>query len=566
MIHRAIARVLLTAMLMSGSTLCAQAPSSDVAVSVFPFLVGNMDSRVSEIANNCQLHGIDTVYISAYRASGPSTGQLWITDSAGTWNPAFGAVRPGGAGINLVSLIAACHAVNVRVVAVLKCFDASVQPDNAAHRQYLLDVVSYLVDSFEPSGLPTYDIDGIALDYVRYVGGGSVNPQLVTNFVSDVRDRIGPLSLHAYVLANRYTFDGPVYNGQFSSYNAVISSLSSQYGQHWEQLAPYVDVFMPMTYTANGSIYSTYALHQAYVRQAALYARTACQNAGYPTRRVCCVVKTYTSTGETTTTQTIDASITGSLLGGGDGYQSFRYQFLVANPSWWNPMAQHAVAGCNWPVPRLGVSAQGLTVTADPATSRDSDQPSNTLRARIDFDGDGQFDTPWGGNVASADLARHPGPWKMALQVRDTQGHVSTTRRSKALASGLALSHPFLPATAGGNLAVNLDVGPAASGHIYLTLASLSGAAPGFVFAPGFPVPLNIDFLTSSMVGNPNGGLISSGLGMFDGNGRATTTLTLPPGVASPFAWTNVHWSFVAMDLAGQPSCVGGSASIVILP
>lgn len=556
----------LLAVVAIGATSVAQAPSSDVAIGVFPFLVGNMDARSSEIANNCVLHGIDTVYVSAFRTTGPMTGQLWVTDSAGDWNPAWGSVRPGGAGIDLVALVAACRAVDVRVVPVLKCFDASVQPDHAAHRQFLLEVVDYFIDAFDGNGEPVYDIDGIALDYVRYVGSGNANAQLVTDFVADVAQRIGGLSLHAYLLAGRYTFDGPVYNGQWNSYGSVIAANAQQYGQHWEQLAAHVDVMMPMAYTADGSIYNSYALHQAYVQQTAAYARTACQIANHPCRRVCPVVRTYTGSGETCTTQTVDASVTGALLGGGDGYQSFRYQHVVNNPAWWTPLATHAVPGCNWPVPSVVVSPNRLTAGVDPTASRDADQPAATLQVRFDIDGDGAFDTAWLPNAPIAELTRHPGTWDLTAQVQDADGHISATRRRYLTGSAVTLAPATLGASLGGTVLVKLDVGPAGAGHVYLALASLAGTAPGFVWQPGFPVPLNIDFLTTSLAANPNGGFVSHGLGVFTANGRATAQLVLPAGAAVPFAWSTVHWNFVALSPSGLPSCVGNSQPMLILP
>ena len=544
--------------------LAAQSPSTDVSVGVFPFLVGNMDGRIPEIVTNCQTYGIDTLYVSAFRATGPSTGDLWVTDSAGDWNSAWGPVRNGGAGIHLQNLITACHAANVRVVAVLKCFADTVQPDNAAHKQYLLDVVDYFVDAWLPNGQPVYDLDGIALDYVRYVGGTNVSTANVTNFVASVRQRIGNLSLHAYLIANRYTFDGPTYNGQFASYAACISGLASQFGQHWEQLAPYVDVMMPMAYTANGSIYNTYALHQAYVRQTAAYARTACTLAGYPARRVVPTIKTYTGDTETTTDQTIEASITGALLGGGDGYQSFRYQYLVNNPSWWTKMAQYAVPGCNWPQPSFTVTAPRLTAAVDPTASRDSDQTAGSLQVRFDYDGNGSFDTAWLPNAATTGLSRYPGTWKTTLQVKDANSHVSTTRRRYNAGSAVSLAPAFLSATNGGSVQVQLDVGSAGAGNVYLAIASLSGTAPGFVWQPGFPVGLNQDFVTSAFAANPNGGFLSNGLGLFDGNGRATATLTMPPMLLQPFVWQSVHWNFLSMDQFGQPRCVGDSKPLLI--
>jgi hypothetical protein len=555
----------LAALLFSVAAL-AQTPSTDVSVGVFPFLVGNMDNRIPEVVTNCQTHGIDTLYVSAFRATGPSAGDLWVTDSAGDWNSSWGPVRSGGAGIHLANLITACHAANIRVVPVLKCFSDTVQPDNAAHKQYLLQVIDYFVDAWQPNGQPVYDIDGIALDYVRYVGGTNVNSANVTNFVADVRQHIGNLSLHAYLIANRYTFDGPTYNGVFASYSSCIASLASQFGQHWEQLAQYVDVMMPMSYTANGSIYNTYALHQAYVRQTAAYARTACTIAGYPSRRVCPVVKTYTGDTETTTDQTIEASITGALLGGGNGYQSFRYQFLVNNPTWWTKMAQFAVPGCNWPEPSFTANAVRLTATFDPSQSQDVDQAASTLQARFDFDNDGSFDTAWLANAATTNLCRYPGTWYSTMQVKDANGHVSTTRRRFQGGSAVTISPAYVNASSGGAAQIQLDVGPAGAGNLYLALATLSGTAPGFLWQPGFPIPLNQDFLTYAFVGNPNSSFLANGLGLFDANGHATAFLTVPAQLLQPFLWQTVHWNFLSIDLFGQPKCVGDSKSLLILP
>jgi hypothetical protein len=558
--HRILASLALCAAAL------AQAPSTDVSVGVFPFLVGNMDGRIAEIVTNCQTHGIDTVYVSAFRTTGPSTGDLWVTDAAGDWNTAWGPVRPGGAGIHLANLITACHAANLRVVPVLKCFSDTVQPDNAAHKQYLLSVIDYFVEAWLPNGQPIYDIDGIALDYIRYVGGTNVSAANVTGFLADVRQRIGSLSLHCYLIASRYTFDGPTYNSVFANYATVINSLASQYGQHWEQMAQHVDVMMPMAYSADGGIYNTYAGHQAYVRQTAQYARTACQLAGYPARRVVPTVKTYTGEGETTTTQTIEASITGALLGGATGYQSFRYQFLVNNPSWWTKMAQYAVPGCNWPVPTFTANVSRLTNRCDSTASRDHDQAAGTLQVRFDLDSDRTFETAWvAPSSTTALLARYPGTWRATMQVRDAQNQVSTTRRRFTAGSAVTLAPTFLSATTGGQAQIQLDVGDAGAGNIYLVLATLSGTNPGFEWQPGFPVAINSDFVTAAFASDPNGGFLANGLGVFDPSGRATATLTVPPLLLQPFTWQQVHWSFVSVDPFGQARCVGDSKPLTIV-
>ena len=541
------------------AVLPAQAPSSDVSVGVFPFLVGDMDQRINEIVTNCQLRGIDTVYVSVFRTTGSQQGSLWIDDEAGTWPATYGPVRPGGAGITLGPLVAACHAADVRVVGIVKCFDASVQPSDAGHRQYLLDVIDYLLDSWTPTGQPVYDLDGIALDYVRYVGSSNASASVVTNFVASVRERVGALSLHAYLIANRYTFDGPAYNGSFHSYASVQASLSSQYGQDWQQLAPLLDVLLPMAYTADGSIYNSYGEHQAYVAKTAEYARLACTLAGVPGRRVVPAIKTYSSSGETTTAQTIDASATGALLGGGDGYQAFRYDYLVNAPTWWGPLQTHAVPGCNWPTPRLIASAPKLSLDLDPTASSDFDQSNASLLVRYDFDGDAAFDTPFGPSAASATLLRHPGTWTTTMQVRDADGHVATTRRRITTGDPLTVFPTTLNTTAGGNVLAVVDAGPAAAGHTYLVLAGLSGSSPGFVWGPDMVAPLNLDGIALLLASNPNGGVMSNGLGTLDAQGRATATLQWPPQVLSFLAGLPLTWTFVAQDPFTQPSCVGNA-------
>jgi hypothetical protein len=542
----------------------AQAPSTDVAVGVFPFLVGNMDGRIPEIVTNCQTYGIDTLYVSAFRATGPTTGDLWVTDSAGDWNPAWGAVRSTGAGIHLQNLVTACHNANIRVVAVLKCFADTVQPDNAAHKQYLLNIIDYFVDAYTASGQPVYDLDGIALDYVRYVGGTNVNAANVTNFLVDVRQRIGNLSLHAYLVASRFTFDGPTYDGNFNSYTSVTNSLASQYGQNWQQFAQHCDVLMPMAYTADGSIYNTYARHQAYVRKTAEYARQACTAAGFPTRRVQPTIKTYTGEGETTTTSTIEASITGALLGGGNGYQSFRYQFLVTNPSWWTKMAQYAVPGCNWPRPSFTASSPRLSGTFDPALTLDSDQAAGTLQVRFDYDGDRVFDTLWQPNAPATRLARNPGTYVATMQARDAQGQVATTRRRYTAGSPIAVTPNSISTTAGGQAQIQIDVGPAGAGNVYLALASISGTSPGFTWQPGFQVPLNVDGVTTLLAGDPNGPLLWNGLGNLDAQGRATAVLTIPPAALTFLAGLPIWWNFLSQTPAGAAACVGDSKLLTL--
>ena len=552
------------AVLLAVTALPAQ-QSSDTAMGLFPFLVGNMDSRASEVVNACTSRGIDTIYCSVFRTTSALQGDLWITDAAGTWNPAWGPVRPGGAGIDLRTLIATAHASNVRVVAVLKCFSDNVQPTDAAHRQYLLDVIGWFVDQFQPDGKPTYDVDGFALDYVRFVSAATGNsPTYVTNFVRDVKTRIGVLSLHAYLLANRYTFDGPTYDLNFASYASVIASLSSQFGQHWEQMARWVDVMMPMCYTADGSIYQGFAEHEAYVRTASMYCRTAVTNGGFPSRRVCPVVKTYTSTGETTTTTTIDASIVGALNGGSSGWQAFRYGTMET--SWWPVLAAHATPGVNFPRPGTALTVTRLSGSLDTTTSVDADQSSASLQVAVDWNDDGVMDTSWLPSGLFARLAPNVGLQRYGLIVRDNDGHLAATRRRWTSTAPLSTNAGPFFASQPVNVAIQVDTGVAAAGHAYFVLASISGSSPGVVWVPGFPVPLNLDPFTDALFAAANSPIFTNAFGTLDASGRGTANFVLPGGLLSPLALRTITWCALGTTPAGSPAFVSNATASFILP
>jgi hypothetical protein len=544
----------------------SQVPTKEAGLGVFPFLNGNMDGQINTVVNDAVTRGFDIIYCSAFRTTGLLTGQLWITDVTGSWNTALGAVRPGGAGIDLRALITAAHARNIQVVAVLKCFETDAPPSNTAHKAYLLDVVRYLVNSYDATGAPYYDLDGLALDYVRWVSGSATNPAEVTNFCRDVKAICGSLSLHAYLVAGRFDFDGPTYDANFNSYTAVLNANANGYGQHWEQMARHVDVLMPMAYTADGSIYSTAARHQAYVAKTAEYARTACTRAGV-VRRVAPVVKTYTSTGETTTPTTIDASIRGALLQG-DGFQLFRWATIANQPTWWAAVQPWAVPGQNRPLPVLSASNLGLTARLDLRNSRDTESAPGTLVARIDLGNDGTFETGWVAQTQVYDwlLARPGASGLIGLQVRDADGLVGSTHRSvRVTANVLTSLQPSLSAGAGGSVNLDLNVGPGGAGVSYAVIGGLSGAVPGTPLAPGFTVPVNFDGVSSALLALINTPVFVNAAATLDANGTARATLTMPPGLLTPVILRTFTWgAFGTSD--GVPRFVTNAWSTTIVP
>jgi hypothetical protein len=546
-------RLVLAAALLCAAPAAPAQTSHDTSFGLFPFLVGNMDSQIGKVVADARANDLDTIYVSVYRATGPTQGTLYVTDTAGRWQSSWGPVRPGGAGIHLANLIAAAHQQNLQVVGVLKCFDATVQPTHAAHRAYLLDVIGYLLDSYDAAGRPVYDLDGLALDYIRYVGSSTGNdPKPVTDLVAEIKRRCGALSLHAYLLAGRYTFDGPSYDGNFNSYASVLASNSSQYGQHWEQLAPHLDALMPMAYTADGNIYRSYALHLAYCRTVASYCRQACQRAGVGTRRVVNTIRTYSDSSETATAATIEASIAGTLAGGGDGYQAFRYGTLSPHADWWAKLKQYAVPGPNRPIPSFAGVPAGLDVTLDASASRDFDEPTAALRVRYDFDGDGRFDTPWSGATQPVRLtAATPASPRVGMQVADANGLIGATTRRIRIPDVFAANPPAISAGFGAQVKLTIDVGAGSAGRSFIVAATLSGTSPGIQLAPGLVLPIVYDGLTAGMLQLANTPILQNGIGTLDANGRAIATFAVPPGLLSFLSGRTIHWAAAGADASG---------------
>jgi len=561
-------RPFLVALASLSSVLAAQNPSREVGLGVFPFLVGNMDPQIATVVNDAFTHDVDILYVSAFRATGPQTGQLWITDLPGTWNSAWGPVRSNGAGIELRALVQAAHARGIQVVAVLKCFESNAPPSDAGHRAYLLDVVRYLVDSYDASGNPYWDVDGLALDYVRWVSGsGTHDHTQVTNFCRDVKQICGSLSLHAYLLAGRYDFDGPVYDAMFNSYASVITTLANGYGQHWEQMSRYVDVLMPMAYTSDGSIYNTAARHQAYVAKTAEYARRACTVAGFPQRRVAPAIKTYTDS-ETTTATTVLASATGALVGGGNGYQAFRWGTLAGHADWWASLQQHAVPGPNRPIARLAAAPRSLTARLDASGSTDGDGQAGSLSVRFDLGNDGTFESTWLPQAQAYDwlLAQPGASGRVGIEVRDVDGLIGTTHRGVQVGGFLALASPTpsYSASAGGSLHLDLDVGPGGAGLVYAVLGGVSGSVPGLSLAPGLTVPVNYDGVSAALLTLMNTPLFVNAFATLDGNGTGRASLVMPPGALGPIALRTLYWGAFGMD--ARPRFVTNGWSTAILP
>jgi len=123
-------------------------------------------------------------------------------------------------------------------------------------------------------------------------------------------------------------------------------------------------------------------------------------------------------------------------------------------------------------------------------------------------------------------------------------------------------SSGLLSASGGGTIPLSVDFGPAAAGHAYLMVASLSGTSPGTPISPDLTVPLNADPLTDLTIFFANSPFLQNTAGALDGAGAATGTLSLPPGALPPaLAWNTL--SFATVGVApGAPTLTATSNAV----
>ena len=557
----------LGALLLPADLATAQGPTNDAAQCVWPWLVGNIDADVPNVVAQTVANGQDAIYLHLYRTTGVQTGVLHMADEAGSFSPALGTIDPD---VTLSAFIAQAHAANIQVIGVLGCFLDGGPLPGSSHDAHLLQVIDYLVHSTLPNGDPVYELDGIALDRVRFYSGLSNSPAAVENFVQQVKDLIAPLSIHAFLPANLWHIDGPPYNGSFRSYSESRGLLMGQFGHDWEALSLLLDVSMPMAYIADGGLYGNdHGLMTAYLQTVTSYATIAKQNAGATDLRILPAVRTWNDSSGTTSAASLGACIQGSLLGGGDGYNSYRYYTSSGHPSWWSTLASWTQSGAEYPIARLRqTSSLGLSVSLDASLSTTANPAALPLEYRFDLDGDGQADTPWSLSPTTEILLSQAGSRWTAVEVRDALGN-RAGRHHKAIALNptLALTGS-LSTVSGGSVNLNISVGSAGSGHYYVVAGTLSGTSPGVSLAADLVVPLNPDPVTDIILLLANTSTLPGFIGQIDSNGDATAAMiTLPGQVPPSLAWNILDFAAVGFHpTTGMPSFTTEAASLLIFP
>lgn len=515
---------------LSGGPLSAQQKSLESSFGVWPFLVSsNIDSYQNELIAKAKSTGLDVIYMHVFSVRGSQKGVLRIKDEAKAWNSAWGKVESR---ISLAGFIDKAHKAGVQVVGVVQVFDSpSVLPSDRSHQKYMTDkVLRYLVHSRDGSGKPIYALDGIAFDYIRWFGGKH-DPSEINRFLDAARKEMGTMPIHAYVVAGAYALDGSTYDAKFRSYSGLRSYLNTNYGQDWEAMAKRIDVLMPMAYTANGHVYKNDTTKmQAYLTAVASYARLAVTRVGSKCR-VIPAIRTWNSTGETTTKVTVTACAKGAMLGGADGYMAFRYFTARSHQDWFQALANYAQPGLDLPIARLSATTTSSQVSVDPLASTHSKYSSSQLWTVYDLDGDGSFEAgPY--PLGKRKLAL-PGSGAriVSLKVVDPKGKtdVARLRVSPPMTFTPALSS--ITAAKGGKVTWTLNQGLAAGGRPYLVLGTLSGTSPGFPITGGPTLPINIDLFTYLGLSTLNQAPFVRFFGKLSIFGQAWPELSMPPGL-----------------------------------
>ena len=112
---------------------------------------------------------------------------------------------------------------------------------------------------------------------------------------------------------------------------------------------------------------------------------------------------------------------------------------------------------------------------------------------------------------------------------------------------------------AGGVQNLNINMGAAHAGELYLMLGSTSGVAPGTLAAPGVLVPLNTDPYLIYTLTHPNGAPLGGSFGALDANGGGTTTFTLPMAFDPSLVGITIHHAAVTFDLTGGLTVTGAT-------
>lgn len=118
----------------------------------------------------------------------------------------------------------------------------------------------------------------------------------------------------------------------------------------------------------------------------------------------------------------------------------------------------------------------------------------------------------------------------------------------------------------GGTQILSLQAGGDVGGDLYWVFGSLSGTSPGLP-AGNLVLPLNLDAYFNLTLKDAGNAALSPSLALLDGNGDATCTFTLPPGLGASLLGLTAHHAFIVIDSTiGTVEAVSNPVGVEFVP
>lgn len=119
----------------------------------------------------------------------------------------------------------------------------------------------------------------------------------------------------------------------------------------------------------------------------------------------------------------------------------------------------------------------------------------------------------------------------------------------------------------GGQVDFDYLVDSSLAGQTYLLLGSFSGTAPGTLLPGGVTLPLNADFLTVSMLQQPNVGVFVDTMGTIDASGHGSSSIVLPGGIVpAALVGVSMDFSHVIFDATMTVESASNVTTVTFVP
>lgn len=145
----------------------------------------------------------------------------------------------------------------------------------------------------------------------------------------------------------------------------------------------------------------------------------------------------------------------------------------------------------------------------------------------------------------------------------DAAGAGSSTPLQVTVES-LSVDATSLSLAAGGTVNFSLDGGLGSAGQLFLMLGSATGTSPG-IPVDGLTLDLAFDSFLVYMLTHANQAPYSNTLGVLDGAGMASSSLTAPAGSNPGLAGATLHHAYIVLS-GGAVSLTSNPTSLTLLP